>query len=81
MSASEIEIEWPNGKLSVAIEGSNWIVVAKEAGIVIPTGCLCGSCGACEIEVNGKVLRACISNIEASSNKKLKCELYADPYW
>ena len=47
----------------------------------IPTGCLGGSCGACEIEVNGTVVRACISTVPAPASSQLKVELATDPYW
>ena len=67
MKNEDIEIEWPNGLLSHAKPGTDWIVTASEAGIEIPTGCLGGSCGACEIEVNGEVVRACITVIEDSN--------------
>jgi aerobic-type carbon monoxide dehydrogenase small subunit (CoxS/CutS family) len=48
--------------------------------VSIPTGCLGGSCGACEIEVNGELVRACISSVP-SSNDLLQVELASDPYW
>ena len=32
-----------------------------DKSVEIPTGCLTGSCGACEIEVNGEIVRACIT--------------------
>ena len=81
MINSTIEIEWPNGNSSIAEDGQDWLQTANNQGVVIPTGCLSGSCGACEIEVNGKVIRACISTIEKSDTGKLKVELYCDPYW
>ncbi len=81
MSNSEVEIQWPNGTFSKASEGSNWLSVANNAGIAIPTGCLSGSCGACEMEVDGKIVRACINNIPFSKSKKVKVEFYSDPFW
>ena len=50
-------------------------------GINIPTGCLSGRCGACELDVNGKVIRACVENVPFSKTKKLKVEFLADPAW
>ena len=76
-----IEINWPNGKSSKSIPGNDWLVEARKVGICIPTGCLTGNCGACEIEVNGKVIRACISNIPYSCNKELNVDFFYDPYW
>ncbi len=77
----QVEIQWPDGRSSFASPGASWIEKAKEVGIDIPTGCLGGSCGACEIEVNGKVIRACIKNIPNAKEGKLKVEFFVDPYW
>ena len=74
-------IKWPNGFESEVMDGSDWLVEANKVGISIPTGCLGGSCGACEIEVNGKVVRACISKIEAKSSTTLYVEYSYDPFW
>ena len=75
-----IKINWPNNILTEAQEGDDWFVNAKKANINIPTGCLSGSCGACEIDVNGKTIRPCITSIELS-HKKLNIEFTSDPYW
>ena len=79
MKYNKIEIQWPNGKKSLVKRGEDWLVAAHKAKIDIPTGCLGGSCGACEIEVNGDVIRACINKIDYSSN--IKVEFVTDPYW
>jgi aerobic-type carbon monoxide dehydrogenase small subunit (CoxS/CutS family) len=57
------------------------LVAASGAGISIPTGCLGGSCGACEIDVNGKTVRACISTVPSSKSAKLSVEFATDPHW
>ena len=75
-----IKINWPNNISTEAIEGDDWFINAKKANINIPTGCLSGSCGACEIDVNGKTLRPCITTIELS-NENLDIEFTSDPYW
>ena len=80
MKKTLIKINWPNNITTEAKEGEDWFVNAKKANINIPTGCLSGSCGACEIDVNGKTIRPCITSIELS-NKKLNIELTCDPYW
>ena len=54
---------------------------AEKAGVSIPTGCLSGSCGACEIEVDGEIVRACITTIPKLKKKKVKVEFAGDPYW
>tara|TARA_B100000131_G_scaffold262887_1_gene259469 strand:- start:849 stop:1094 length:246 start_codon:yes stop_codon:yes gene_type:complete len=76
-----ITITWPNGKKSKVISGSDWLVEASKAGIDIPTGCLGGSCGACEIEVNGEIIRACITKVEFNNTNNLYVEFSYDPYW
>jgi len=40
-----------------------------------------GSCGACEIEVNGKMVRACISTVPPSKSGGLEVAFATDPYW
>ena len=59
----------------------NTLTNIKRANVVIPTGCLSGSCGACEIDVNGNTVRPCISNIKSSNQKLLNIEFTSDPYW
>ena len=81
MKGSSVEIQWPNGHCSLGEPGANWIQLARDAGFVIPTGCLGGNCGACEIEVNGEVIRACISHVPFEKSGLLKVELSTDPFW
>ena len=78
---SLLRIRWPNGEESFSETGVSWLEAASKAHIDIPTGCLYGSCGACEIEVNGKVVRACISNIPKSDLNYLEVNYSDDPYW
>ncbi len=75
----KVKITWPNNKNSNCFPGIGWLDAACEAKIEIPTGCLGGSCGACEIEVNGEVIRACIATVP--DKKELKVEFFSDPYW
>ena len=75
----KVIIKWPNKKTSTAPAGEDWLKAAFDANIDIPTGCLGGSCGACEIEVNGKVIRACIAKIPNTS--ELEVEFFSDPFW
>ena len=76
-----VQIEWPNGKKSIAKIGQNWLEEAQKEGICIPIGCLNGSCGACEIDVNGKTIRACINSIENTNSEDIKVNFWEDPYW
>ncbi len=81
MAAAPVTIHWPNGHTTSCSAGCDWLEAAHQAGITIPTGCLGGSCGACEIEVNGQVVRACIATVPASKSGALTVELASDPYW
>ncbi|MDA0887026.1 MAG: 2Fe-2S iron-sulfur cluster-binding protein [Cyanobacteria bacterium] len=81
MAASPVTIRWPNGHTSKCLAGCDWLLAAQTAGVTIPTGCLGGSCGACEIEVNGQVVRACIATVPTSRSGALSVELASDPYW
>ena len=72
-------IIWPNNNSSNCPAGVDWLKAAYDANIEIPTGCLGGSCGACEIEVNGEVVRACIASVP--DQKELKVDFFSDPYW
>ncbi|MFM7314452.1 MAG: 2Fe-2S iron-sulfur cluster-binding protein [Cyanobium sp.] len=81
MDERQITIHWPDGRASSARIGSAWLTTALAAGQSIPTGCLGGSCGACEIEVNGQMVRACVATVPASRTGVLRVELASDPYW
>ena len=85
MKEKNIKVIWPNNNETFVSEGDNWFSSAEKAGLEIPTGCLTGSCGACEIDVNGQTVRACISDIKSDikSDKKslLKVSLSKDPFW
>ena len=76
-----IKVIWPNNKETFVSEGDDWFSSAEKAGLEIPTGCLTGSCGACEIDVNGNTVRACISNIKGKKKSILKVSLTTDPFW
>jgi ferredoxin len=78
---STISVRWPNGQTTVETIGDDWLKTANQAGISIPTGCLGGSCGACEIDVNGTMVRACISTIPPSKSGELVVSFATDPYW
>ena len=78
---SSITVHWPDGHTSSESIGTDWLQAAAGAGVAIPTGCLGGSCGACEIEVNGKVVRARISTVPPSKSGQLTVEFATDPYW
>ncbi|MCT0208502.1 2Fe-2S iron-sulfur cluster binding domain-containing protein [Synechococcus sp. CS-1332] len=81
MPRPAITIAWPNGQTSSAIPGQDWLDAARQAGVMIPTACLGGSCGACEIEVNGRMVRACIATVPSSPSGRLTVSLASDPFW
>ena len=81
MKESNIKILWSNNIETYASEGDDWFLTAEKAGFKIPTGCLIGSCGACEIDVNGETIRACISNIKCKRKCTLRVSLTTDPFW
>jgi ferredoxin len=77
----QVQIHWPGGHTTTVAAGTDWLAAARDAGWAIPTGCLGGSCGACEIEVNGTTVRACIATVPARRSGALPVELASDPYW
>ena len=81
MKNSKIKIIWPNNNETYASEDEDWFSAAEKAGLEIPSGCLTGSCGACEIDVNGETVRACISNIQSKQDCSLRVNLTTDPFW
>jgi ferredoxin len=69
-------------KVTIAAEpGEALLTVAARAGITIPTGCMMGSCYACEVEVQGQEhpVRACLASIPDES--VLIVHRYDDPIW
>ena len=81
MKETKIKIRWPNNNETYVSEGDDWFLSAKKAGLEIPTGCLTGSCGACEIDVNGETIRACVSDIKSNKKSILEVSLTTDPFW
>ena len=81
MKEAKIKIIWPNNHETFVSEGDDWFSSAEKAGLEIPTGCFTGSCGACEIDVNGETIRPCISNIKSKEKCILKVALTTDPFW
>ena len=81
MKQTKIKIIWPNNNETFVSEGDDWFSSAEKAGLEIPAGCLTGSCGACEIDVNGETVRACISDIKSNKKCLFKVSLTTDPFW
>ena len=81
MKEKNIKVIWPNNCETFVSEGDDWFSSAEKAGLEIPTGCLTGSCGACEIDVDGETLRACICDIKSNKKSLLKVSFTTDPFW
>ena len=81
MAEAGVSILWPDGRRSLAMAGQSWLVAARQADQTIPTACGMGSCGACEIEVNGTMVRACLATVPPVGERLLQVELAADPSW
>jgi ferredoxin len=69
----------PDDATTVAESGEPLLKVADRAGIVIPTGCLMGSCHACEVEMNGEEVRSCITALPDTA--EITINLFSDPTW
>ncbi len=70
-------------KVTVTAEpGEPLLNVADRAGIMIPTGCLMGSCYACEVEIEGQEnpVRACLASVPIGESV-LIIHRYDDPIW
>jgi len=64
-----------------ATPGEPMLEVASRAGVTIPTGCLMGSCHACEVEVDGKqTICACITAVPPGKYQ-ITINLFVDPLW
>lgn len=72
----------PNNVTVDAEVGEPLLQVAERAGITIPTGCLMGSCHACEVEIEGQEepICSCISAVPPGQ-AELTINLYVDPTW
>jgi ferredoxin len=70
----------PNNIVVEAEAGEPLLNVAKRAGVSIPTGCLSGSCFACEVEIANQPIRACISGVP-SGQEEVTVALYEDTLW
>jgi ferredoxin len=64
-----------------ATAGEPLLQVAARAGLSIPTGCLMGSCHACEVELeDGEIICACISSVPADQSA-MTINLFVDSTW
>jgi ferredoxin len=78
-----VSIQFLPDDVTVTAEvGEPLLQVAARAGVSIPTGCLMGSCHACEVELEGTPdpICACITAVP-SGQEHLTINLYVDPTW
>lgn len=69
----------PDDVMIDAEVGEPLLQVANRAGLSIPTGCLMGSCHACEVELGDDTVCACISSVPACQSVTIN--LFVDPTW
>jgi ferredoxin len=71
----------PNNITIEAEPGEPILEVAARAGVFIATGCLMGSCHACEVELDDSTpVCSCISSIPGDRSK-ITINLDDDPEW
>jgi ferredoxin len=70
----------PDDVIASAEVGESLLETARRAGLDIPTGCLMGSCHACEVELDGQPVCSCITGVPTCDHE-LTVELYGDPSW
>jgi len=78
-----VKIKFVPGDVTVNAEvGEPLLQLAERAGVNIPTGCLMGSCHACEVEIEGQAdpICSCISAVPPGQ-PELTINLYVDPTW
>lgn len=80
--AMSVQIRFlPDDVVVVAEVGEPLLQVAARAGLSIPTGCLMGSCHACEVELeDGSTICSCISGVPPGQDQ-LTINLFVDPTW
>ena len=71
----------PDNIIVDAEVGEPLLEVAERAGVTITTGCLMGSCHACEVELdNGETICACITAVPPGK-EKMTINLSVDLDW
>lgn len=77
-----VKVQFLPDDITVEAEpGEPMLEVANRAGVFIPTGCLMGSCHACEVELgDGTPVCSCISSIPLGTDS-LIIHVYSDPVW
>lgn len=79
-----IQIRFLPDDITVEAEvGEALLNVAQRAGVKIPTGCMMGSCHACEVEMDGEPICSCITSVPPRQDAAagITIDLYSDPSW
>lgn len=83
MSPVTVRIRFmPDDVTTTAKVGEPLLTVAARAGVYISTGCLMGSCYACEVDITGseESIRACLSAVP-EGQEEIEINLMSDPTW
>ncbi|KKD36290.1 2Fe-2S iron-sulfur cluster-binding protein [Limnoraphis robusta] len=80
--SQSLEVHFLPDDVTVSAQpGEPILEVASRAGVSIPTGCLMGSCHACEVEIDGDdVICACISAVPPGRDQ-ITINISVDPTW
>lgn len=71
----------PDDVRVVAEVGEPLLTVAQRAGLQIPTGCMMGSCHACEVDLDGEPICSCITAVPSCESGEITIDCASDPGW
>lgn len=83
MSSVTVQIRFLPDDVTISAKvGESLLEVAARAGVYISTGCLMGSCYACEVDMTGseESVRACLTTVP-SGLEHIEINLMDDPTW
>ncbi len=69
------------GVTTPPLTGTTILEAAEQAGVLLPSSCRMGGCGACKVKVEGSVVHAepnCLTDAERAEGYALACCSYAD---
>ena len=71
-AATTVEVEFmPTGKIVTAKVGDSLSDIAAAAGVEIKYKCKKGECNTCEVNINGKFVKACQTKIVSADNLRV----------
>jgi ferredoxin len=71
----------PDNVTVQAQAGEPLLKAAERAGVTIPTGCLMGSCHACEVDIEGQEEPTCACITAVPEQSHITVNLMVDPTW